>query len=189
MAFSRCFFFAEGQLFQLVDNRVGTGVSCYFLYSNCKWKSLAFCPLCQQEKGKIQKLLPGVLLCNHFYPACQRITMLVLCCCAKSLQLCLTLCAPMDCSPPGSSIHGLCPGKNTGVGSHSLLQEIFLAKGSNPCLLSVLHWQADSLPLCHSSNWDLMALQISEDQLQPRPSVQESQKKTKQQTNCILSPQ
>ena len=26
---------------------------------------------------------------------------------AKSLQLCLTLCDPMDCSPPGSSIHGI----------------------------------------------------------------------------------
>ena len=25
---------------------------------------------------------------------------------AKSLQLCLTLCNPMDCSPPGSSVHG-----------------------------------------------------------------------------------
>ena len=26
---------------------------------------------------------------------------------AKSLQLCLTLCDPMDCSPPGSSVHGV----------------------------------------------------------------------------------
>jgi len=26
---------------------------------------------------------------------------------AKSLQLCPTLCDPMDCSPPGSSIHGI----------------------------------------------------------------------------------
>ena len=26
--------------------------------------------------------------------------------CAKSLQSCLTLCHPMDCSPPGSSVHG-----------------------------------------------------------------------------------
>ena len=26
---------------------------------------------------------------------------------AKSLQLCLTLCDPMDCSPSGSSIHGI----------------------------------------------------------------------------------
>ena len=27
------------------------------------------------------------------------------CTCAKSLQLCQTLCNPMDCSPPGSSVH------------------------------------------------------------------------------------
>ena len=27
--------------------------------------------------------------------------------CAKSLQLCLTLCDPVDCSPPGSSVHGI----------------------------------------------------------------------------------
>ena len=26
---------------------------------------------------------------------------------AKSFQLCLTLCNPMDCSPPGSSVHGI----------------------------------------------------------------------------------
>ena len=29
------------------------------------------------------------------------------CVCAKSLQLCLTLCDPMDCSLPGSSVHGI----------------------------------------------------------------------------------
>ena len=37
-------------------------------------------------------------------------------------QSCLTLCDPMDCSPPGSSVHGDFPGKNTGVGCHALLQ-------------------------------------------------------------------
>ena len=26
---------------------------------------------------------------------------------AKSFQSCLTLCDPMDCSPPGSSVHGI----------------------------------------------------------------------------------
>ena len=31
----------------------------------------------------------------------------------KSLQSCLTLCDPMDCSPPDSSVHGDSPGKNT----------------------------------------------------------------------------
>ena len=29
------------------------------------------------------------------------------CMCAQSLQLCLTLCNPMDYSPPGSSVHGI----------------------------------------------------------------------------------
>ena len=36
-------------------------------------------------------------------------------------QSCATLCDPMDCSPPGSSVHGNSPGKNTGVGGHALL--------------------------------------------------------------------
>ena len=29
------------------------------------------------------------------------------CMCAQSFQLCLTLCDLMDCSPPGSSVHGI----------------------------------------------------------------------------------
>ena len=39
------------------------------------------------------------------------------------------------------------PSKNTGVSCHFLLQEIFLTQGSNPCLLRLLKWQVDSLPL------------------------------------------
>ena len=39
------------------------------------------------------------------------------------------------------------PGKNTGVGCHSLFQGIFLTQGSSSCLLCLLHWQAASLPL------------------------------------------
>ena len=35
-------------------------------------------------------------------------------------QLCLTLCDPMNCSLPGSSVHGDFPGKNTRVGCHVL---------------------------------------------------------------------
>ena len=38
-------------------------------------------------------------------------------------------------------------GKTTGVGCHALLWEIFLTQGSNLHLLSLLHWQAGSLPL------------------------------------------
>ena len=35
------------------------------------------------------------------------IYLLALCVHAKSLQSCPTLCNPMDCSPPGSSVHGI----------------------------------------------------------------------------------
>ena len=55
----------------------------------------------------------------------------VLCLVAPS---CLTLCNPMDCSLPGSSVRGDSPGKNTAVGCHSLLQGIFPTQGSNPAL-------------------------------------------------------
>ena len=60
---------------------------------------------------------------------------------AKSLQLCPTLCDPMDCSPSGFSVHGDSPGKNTGVGCHALLQGIFPTKGLNLRLLGLLLWQ------------------------------------------------
>ena len=51
------------------------------------------------------------------------------------------LCNPMDCSPPGSSVHGDSPGKNTEVGRRAFLQGIFPIQGLNPDLLQL---QADS---------------------------------------------
>ena len=54
---------------------------------------------------------------------------------------------PIGSSPPGFSVHGDCPGKNTRVGGHALLQGIFLTQGFNPCLSCILHWQEGSLPL------------------------------------------
>ena len=41
------------------------------------------------------------------------------------------------------------PGKNTGMGSHALLQGVFLTQGSNPRLFCLRHWQVSSLPLSH----------------------------------------
>ena len=68
-------------------------------------------------------------------------------------QSCPTLCDPMDCSPPGSSVHGDSPGKNTGVGCHTLLQGIFLTWESNWGLLHCrrilyqLNYQGSPIPL------------------------------------------
>ena len=69
-----------------------------------------------------------------------------LCVYAKSLQSCLTLCNPMDCSPPGSSVHGILYARIP-VGCYALLQGIFPTQGSNPCLLRLLNWQSGSLSL------------------------------------------
>ena len=59
------------------------------------------------------------------------------CCCVLLwlvTQSCLTLFSPMDCRPPGSSVHGDSPGQDTGMGCHALLQGIFPTQGSNPGL-------------------------------------------------------
>ena len=74
--------------------------------------------------------------------------------------MCPILCDPMDCSPPGSSVHGDSPGKNTGMACHALLQGIFPTQGWNLRLLCLLHWQAGSTPTephqnisaCHQSH-------------------------------------
>ena len=50
------------------------------------------------------------------------------------IQSCRTLCHPLDWNPPGSSVHGDSPDKNTGVGCHAFLQGIFPTQGSNPGL-------------------------------------------------------
>ena len=61
-------------------------------------------------------------------------------------QSCRTPFDPMDCSPPGFSVHGDSPGKNTGEGFHALLQGIFPIQGQNPGL-SHCEWI-----LCHLSH-------------------------------------
>ena len=83
-------------------------------------------------------LSPSLLLC---FLSC-------VCMPAKSLQSCPpTLCNPLDCNLPSSSVLGDSPCKNTGVGCHFPLQGIFLTQGLKPHLLYLLHWQAGFLPL------------------------------------------
>ena len=63
---------------------------------------------------------------------------------AKSLQSCPTLCDPMDCSPPGSSVHGIFQARI--LEWVAFLWGIFPAQGSNLCLFCLLHCQAGSSP-------------------------------------------
>ena len=63
-----------------------------------------------------------------------------------SLSQVQLLCNLMDCSPTGSSVHGIFLGKNIGVCCHSLLQGIFLTQGSN---LGLLHCRQILYHLSH----------------------------------------
>ena len=71
---------------------------------------------------------------------------LVLCLVDRS---CPTLCNPMDCSPPGSSVHGDSPGKIIGVVSLSLLQGIFLTQELN---LGLLHCRQILYQMSHQGS-------------------------------------
>ena len=71
------------------------------------------------------------------------------CTCAKSFQLCLTLCDPVDCSPPGSSINGILQARILEWVAISFSRGSSWPRGSKPFRL---HWQADSLPLSHQGS-------------------------------------
>ena len=64
----------------------------------------------------------------------------------KVAQSCLTLCDPMDCGLPGSSVHGISQARILEWVAIIFFQGIFPTQESNPRLL---HWQVDSLPLSH----------------------------------------
>ena len=67
-------------------------------------------------------------------------------CVCVCTQSCPTLCNLMDCSPPGSSVHGIFQARNTGVSCHFLPRWSFQSR-DELCLLYLPHWQAESLSL------------------------------------------
>ena len=71
-------------------------------------------------------------------------------CVCLAAQSCPTLCNPMDCSSPGSSVHGDSSGKNIRVDCHALLQGIFPIQGSNPGLS---HCRQILYCLSHQLTW------------------------------------
>ena len=86
-------------------------------------------PEMQQEGRRLQRTFGSGLLIGLGGPSQEgRGPYMMFSCC--SVPKCLTLCDPMDCSPPGSS--GDFPDKSTGVGCHFLLQGILLIQELNP---------------------------------------------------------
>ena len=75
-------------------------------------------------------------------------------------QSCPTLCDPMDFSPPDSSVHGIFPGKSTGVGCHFLLQEIFSTQVSHTVGRRFTVWATREVFLGLYSHMFLLSLMI-----------------------------
>ena len=97
-----------------------------------RW-AVRLCPT-QIWERKVQEKSLGILCVCVFVCVC-------VCLVAR---LCLTLCDPMDCSPPGSSIHGISQGRLLGRVAVSFSRRIFLNQESNSCLLLerqiLYHW-------------------------------------------------
>ena len=92
---------------------------------NCEKPKSVHTSFTGESNSKLRVVYTCVVLCGVY--RCHAVRCSV-------AQLRLTLCYPMDLSPPGSSVLGDSPGKNTRVGCHALLQGIFPTQVSNPGL-------------------------------------------------------
>ena len=89
------FFFFNSFIGNLTHNLISTEK---ISESPVKWISWEIFSYQCTNLGIIQNHFITCLFIKANYSACM---------CAKLIQLCLTLCNPMDCSPPGSSVHGI----------------------------------------------------------------------------------
>ena len=92
----------------------------------------------QQDKIKQAQQQTCVPLIHfpHLFPV-GTLTFVCVCVCMLT-QLSLTLCDRMDCSWPGSSVHGVLQARILGVSCHALLQGIFPTQGLNQSLPHLL---------------------------------------------------
>ena len=86
---------------------------------------------------------------RHVCPESAVCVCVCVCVCARVRELCSVMSHSLW--PHGLKLARLLcpwkfPGKDPGVGCHSLRHRIFPTQGPNPWLLHLLHWQADSLP-------------------------------------------
>ena len=61
--------------------------------------------------------------------------------CAELLQLCLTLCNPMDCNPPGSSVHGILQARILEGDAIPSSRGSSQPRDQTHHLLHLLHWE------------------------------------------------
>ena len=93
----------------------------------------------------------------------------VQCYSAKLLQLCPTLCDPMDCSPPGSSVHGIFQARI--LESFAMPFSKGFSQPTDRTCVCLPHWQVGSLQLAPpgkpSVQWESGSHSVVSDSLQP----------------------
>ena len=80
---------------------------------------------------------------------CVHETLLCVLRCAQLLQSCLTLCDPMDCSPPGSSVHGILQARILEWVAMPSSKGIFPTQESNMYPWHLLHCRQVLYPLSY----------------------------------------
>ena len=112
----------------------------------CSWKESIFC-CCWAECSIHANLVwlfivffvASISMLSNYLP------LLIVLCCAKLLESYSTLCDCMDCSLQGFSVRGIFQTR--------ILEWVAISRGSswtqrsNLCLLCLLHWQVNSLPV------------------------------------------
>ena len=101
------------------------------------WKRSVFIPIPKKNNAKECSNYHTIALISHASKVMLKVTSVV----SKSLRPCVG-------NPPGSTVTEVLQARI--LECVARLQGIFLTQGSNPCLLSLLHWQIDSLPVIPS---------------------------------------
>ena len=111
------------------------------------WKALNYG--CLRIQGHSVCVCVCVCMCVCVYVCvCMCVCVYVCVCVCVYAQLCPALCKPTDCSPPGSSVHGILRAR--------ILEWVAVSpsrRSSQPRdrtrISYLLHWQTHSLPLSH----------------------------------------
>ena len=87
-----------------------------------------------------------------------------MCICARSLQLCLTFCDLLDCSPPVSSVHGILQARilesvamSSFRGSSQHRDQVFVSMSPES------HWVIHSIPIIVSSLFPMQVIERNAD--------------------------
>ena len=121
-----------------------------FLPSHLPSEKPSMCVLTIQTNPS--RLLSYILLIIYLYLVLIKVIIywiFVICVHAQSLQLCLTLCDPMDCSPPGSSVHGILQARILEWVAMPSSREASWPGDPTGICLCLLYWRWILYPLSH----------------------------------------